>query len=260
MELRNRTLKPKEEEDINNKKTKTILQPNDNFLQLTTKVQKNIINSFKEIQLQTIEERREINNKIMNTLEIITKQTNNFEETRKKTENQINKNTIILILFSIALALSTAYVSLELGKIIVTSIVLLPFKLVDLMGQYTLGYLISYHTNILTDTITNTITNIFVLEDVDNIEKITSFYITFILSFIYYTTISVIRFVTNISTGQISILITPMSLKSNNTNNINNTNKNSLEAIKNICETIQNIYSIRNNEINIQKSIQYEEQ
>lgn len=253
MKLRNRTIQT-QEQNTNNKSTKIILQPNNNFLQLTREVQKNIINNFKEIQLQTIEERREINNKIMNTLETITKQTNNFEETRKKRENETNKNTIILILFSIGLAGTISYISLELGEILVTNALLLPIKMIESMGKYTIGYLFTYKTNYLTESITS-----FSLpKDLKDLEYIIKFYVTIILSFIVYTLTSIMRLMTNISSGELPITITPLSFKieETKTSNIVSNRKN----IKSICDTIKEIYSNKKNNIDIEKSICYDKE
>jgi len=262
MKLRNRIIDTNIETDkmatnlernteINNNEV-LLLQPNNSFLNLSETIQENIVNSFKELQLESMREKKEVNKKIFETLERITKQTNSFEETRKKTESQRNKNTIILILFSIILSGTISYISLELGEIIITNIILLPVKVIETVGKYTLSYVFTYNTNYLT----NTITSFSLPEDLKELEYITKFYITTILSFIVYTILNIMRLMTNISTGKLSITITPLSFKSEETktNNIVSNTKN----IKSICDTIKEIYSNKKNNIDIQKTICYD--
>ena len=160
MKLRNRIIDTNIETDkmgtnlernteINNNEL-LLLQPNNSFLNLSETIQENIVNSFKELQLESMREKKEVNKKIFETLERIRKQTEKFEKNINEDKNKSKYNTLIIILFSIILSGTISYISLELGEIIITNIILLPVKVIETVGKYTLSYVFTYNTNYLT--------------------------------------------------------------------------------------------------------------
>ena len=267
--------------------TMKFMNLNNNFLQLNKKIQENIINSMREINIQTIEKQKSFNNQILQSIKNITDcmvisnnnnkiiqekiQENiheNMDFIRKKNYNK-TRNTIYLFILSILLAITTSYISVELSKQIILFVFSVPFSIIDTIFSYSIGNFISYDNYFI-----NKIETFSLPTHVKNIEYISHYYVSCILTIICYSLFAFLRFITNVSNGQISVIITPLSINCcsseitdgqtrvqtqaimANTNNIVNTNCNE-SNIKNICNTIKEVYQLEHREKNINNSINY---
>ena len=271
--------------------TMKFMNPNNNFLQLNKTIQENIINSIREINIQTIEKQKSFNNQILESIKnmtdcMVTTNNNNkiiqekiqeniqknFQENmdfiRKKNYNK-TRNTFFLFVFSLVLSITTSYISVELSKQIILFVFSLPFSIIDTIFSYSIGNFISYDNYFI-----NKIETFSLPTHIKNIEYISHYYVSCILTIICYCIFIFLRFITNVSNGQISICITPLSINccSNdimngqtrvqteevtlNANNILNENSNETN-IKNICNTIKELYQLEHREKNIISSINY---
>ena len=67
-----------------------------------------------------------------------------------------------------------------------------------------------------------------------------------------------LRFITNISNGNLSLFLSPISIKCESNKNIETHQNTENTNIKNICNTIKEVYRLNNREKMIKNSICYE--
>lgn len=228
-----------------------VIETNDNFVQLkeNIKATTSIINSLCEINLNNIEKQEKISNEILDFLHNISK-----VETNKETDKHRNKrekliNTITIILFSICLSFVATHISLELSKKLVKNIFIIPSSLLDILIYNTLGLFTEYNNYL-----TNKIETFSLPSSIKELEYITYFFVCYILSLINYSIITVLRFATNISNGDISMCVSPINFKYFPQNIL--TNKEMMK-VKDIYNIIDEVYRKRNRENVISNSICY---
>ena len=228
-----------------------VIETNDNFVQLkeNIKATTSIINSLCEINLNNIEKQEKISNEILDFLHNISK-----VETNNKTDKHRNKrekliNTITIILFSICLSFVATHISLELSKKLVKNIFIIPSSVLDILIYNTLGLFTEYNNYL-----TNKIETFSLPSSIKELEYITYFFVCYILSLINYSIITVLRFATNISNGDISMCVSPISLKYSSENILPN---KEIMKVKDIYNIIDEVYGRRNRENIISNSICY---
>lgn len=228
---------------------------NQNNSQENYVIQKNIIESIHKINIKNIENQNILNNKIIQSINTIS---NSIIETNNKTNNyikeknnNIKKNTLLLILLSLCLSITTTYISIEFSKELIKFIVSVPTLFIDNVLNYSVGNFISYNYYF-----TNKIETFSLPTHLKNIEYITQFYIACILTYFYYLSLTIMRFITNISTGTLLLCISPISMKCETNKNLITDSKENMN-IKNICNTIKEVYRLNNREKIIKNSIYY---
>jgi hypothetical protein len=241
--------KEKFEEEIINQSN--VVETNDNFLQLkeNIKATTSIINSLCEINLNNIEKQEKISIKILDFLHNIS-----MGETNKETDKRRNKrekiiNTITIILFSICLSFVATHISLELSKKLVKNIFIIPSTILDILIYNTIGLFTDYNNYL-----TNKIETFSLSPSIKELEYIIYFFVCYILSLINYSIITVLRFATNISNGDISMCVSPINFKYPPQNIVFN---KEIIKVKDIYNIIDEVYGRRNRENIISNSICY---
>jgi len=248
MKLRNREIISKNEDESN------YSQMYQQYI--SESIQKNIIDSMHEINIKNIENQNILNNKIIlsinNISNSILERNNKTDMYIKEKNNIIKRNTFIIIFLSLCLSLTTSFISIEFSKEIIKFIISMPTLFMDNIINYSVGNFITYNNYF-----TNKIETFSLPTHIKNIEYISQFYITCILTYIYYTSLTIMRFITNISNGNLSLFLSPISIKCESKKNIETHQNTENTNIKNICNTIKEVYRLNNREKIIKNSICY---